>query len=343
MPPFRRRPGTGFGSASAPRPGPAAPGAPANPFGLVQLAQAGGYATGENSAPQRPRAYEPPPALAAAINFDAQRSTEDRANQALIRREQALMTPPSERDFVYLPLPTAMVSADDYRAIRDRIINNPNLTDQERDIFMRLLTYEGAQYDESGHSKGGITEKSWGKYKLRDAVQRLRNVEHSTAPVPQDVKDLTLDDMIDGMRAYASQEFGSGNVNAGHPLDDVSDPDLAYQLYDLQYQYGVNRRKEIWSHALDNVAMYLTQAGQSSDTLATLPSMVKLAQAKKASEGERNRLRLQAAAEIAAHPDLSKLLVRGLREAKAAWWLNNKPQEYRGSNVARIWQMTRKP
>ncbi|MFZ5792246.1 MAG: hypothetical protein ACOY3L_16265 [Pseudomonadota bacterium] len=387
MPPFRRRPGTGFGNPYAPRPGPAAPGLATSPFGPPQLTAAparGGGSDGSIAGPGTvsPSTWPPLPpsydkyidALVTAkprltdddidriLAYDARRGANE---QALNQREQALMTPPNERVPAYLAPPTSMVGRMAYDDIRANIASDPFLTPMERYVFSRLLTYEGLKTDpgrgNTGNknpdtSRGGLTQKTWDK--LQSRVHGLRYEENRDTPsLPSDVTQLSLDDMIDGIRAYASQEFDPKHP-AGHPVAEVVNPELAYRLNDIQYQHAPGTRNEIWQDGLTRAVSRLVGAGGSPNALAALPSMAKLAEAMKKREENEARnihkpsdtdlseLRLQAAAEVATHPEFAKALVRGLQDARAAWWLRKQSEDpkhyrYQGSNRARIWGLTR--
>jgi hypothetical protein len=370
MPPFRQRPGAGFGNPYAPRPGLTAPGVATNPFGPPQLAAApaqGGGSDGPIAGPGTvsPSTWPPLPpsydkyidALVTAkprltdddinriLAYDARRGANE---QALNQREQAIMTPPNERVPAYVSPPTATVGHADYDNIRAHIGSNSYLTPMERYIFSRLLTHEGLKTDPgdgntgkkgANPSKGGLTKDTWDA--LRSRVQDLRAKELRTNPsLPTEVRQLSLDDMIDGIRAYASQEF---------------DPELAYQLNDIQYQHTPTTRRKIWLDGMSRAMNHLAEAGGSPADLAALSGVASLTAAMKKreeneaslgihrpSDAELSKLRLQAAAEVATHPEFAKALVRGLQDARAAWWLSNKNKrpEYKGSNRNRIWGLT---
>lgn len=256
------------------------------------------------------------------IAFDRRAGAEDQARQA----------PPPFRDG--LPPRTFAVSASGYEAMRDAIEAMPSLSPTERYVFMRILTYEGTGYDSSGRvpSRGGILQSTWND--IKEQISKWRTAEGRNTPVPESVKDLAVEDIFDAMRAYAQQEFGNDGAAEFAKIDNR---ELAFQLFDLEYQYGSESRNTIWNKAAARVVARMEREGLSLVERVRLLENIHSLNSKQ---------RMQAIGYMEER-DVAQEFLGYLQQEKTAWWMDpshpDRRRGYTGSTRARIWGMTQQP
>jgi hypothetical protein len=312
---------------------------------------------------------------------DAARGAEEQDRH---RWEQGHMLGEGQRIGGLFPPPATYITDEEtYSKMLETARTAPNLSPYERNILMKTLTYEGAGYDAGGKSRGGIAQNGTWHHTiegtkdpsedrkelplLQKIVAELRRIEGEDTPPFDDVKGFGIADIYEAMHAYMPQEFlpltaetiGKSATlaqkleehHADHPLDAIGNLELAFQVFDTQFQYRPPTRTDIWNKALSAAIpeMYaaLSASGASSSAFRNLQRAVFGIRTANAdgtfAYSLRPRDRLKFAIAVGGSEKLAPILTRSLQRARAEWMHEENRNEYRGANRARIWGLVGAP